>query len=586
MLLRTARRLHIASRVASQVKPGLKTQKHFQKPPASAPYEPDFLITPQTYAYQLPTSPDEPESHILVSALPISLLFEYTGVETSSLNGKANQSVFDAHPLSSYKALAQRYSRVVQAKIEAETKGNGRRITIERPRNVKLTTRDFIDDLLYNPAYGYFNRDLEIFHPKKPFEFNKLALMDEFLDVWAEESSHTASGLRSTQRWHTPLELFHPYYGRAVAHYLVSQHKAANSGEPLEMYEVGAGNGTLMTDILDCLEQDYPEVYKTARYNVVEISLPLARTQQKHARHKDHVVVHNKDIFAWDTPVPQNVFVLAFEVFDNFSHDVLRYNIETHEPYQGYVVIDRNNEFKEFFNPRLDPLCARYLDLRAKTSKFQALENRWFFQKWLDPHTPTQEFSELNRAQNYLWPFRNKLLRNGEFIPTKLLRFFEILEQFFPQHKLIASDFSLFQGTVPYSYNGPVVQTMFQKTPQDVDSTVRAVPRNSLARKEPLEKEPLEKERKKLEYQVLRITLDRMVNVTTYMVQQGYFDIMFATDFELAKEIYQLVTNKDGNVWTHQDFMKSWSVDLEKTRCANGENPMVELYRNVKFFGS
>lgn len=131
-----------------------------------------------------------------------------------------------------------------------------------------------------------------------------------------------------------------------------------------------------------------------------------------------------------------------------------------------------------------------------------------------------------------------------------------------------------------------------------------------------------------------------MVPVETYMVQQGYFDIFFPTSFELLRDMYEHVMqvplsrlgargdstrnsrwNKASNrsiedqessaspftvrfgsnfftpradatgvtsepegapqVFTNQDFMRR-HADLDATRLQNGENPLLEYYRNVK----
>ena len=85
--------------------------------------------------------------------------------------------------------------------------------------------------------------------------------------------------------------------------------------EDFVIYEIGAGNGTLAQDILDYLQQDYPDVYERTRYNIIEISANLASLQKKKlcAAHPC-VNVTNKSIFRWNTHEPAPCFFLAMEV--------------------------------------------------------------------------------------------------------------------------------------------------------------------------------------------------------------------------------------------------------------------------------
>jgi len=197
-------------------------------------------------------------------------------------------------------------------------------------------------------------------------------------------------------------------------------------------------------------------------------------------------------------------------------------------------------------------------------------------------------------------PFAPNVTPRPEFIPTRLLSFLKVLRNNFPLHRLLLSDFS----SLPDSLNGydaPVVQTRFR---------------------------------------------DTMVAVETFMVQPGYFDIFFPTNFELLRDMYELVMSKsrkelrlpgasrissagdgdhlqasgtgpalssvrlgsnfftpkgrrprrDGqdpsvglsvgerqsNVYTHQEFMQTYA-NLKDTQLRNGDNPLLDYYRNVKF---
>ena len=107
-----------------------------------------------------------------------------------------NPSIFDdSH---------NRNLRLVNANIlENETKP---------PLGVKMLIRDFIEDSLYNPNYGYFPKQATIFNAKDTtFDFSNLRDSSEFQEEVALKyaaygaDKHDGPG---RQLWHTPTELF------------------------------------------------------------------------------------------------------------------------------------------------------------------------------------------------------------------------------------------------------------------------------------------------------------------------------------------------------------------------------------------
>ncbi|GAA6026784.1 hypothetical protein JCM8202_005843, partial [Rhodotorula sphaerocarpa] len=116
------------------------------------------------------------------------------------------------------------------------------------------------------------------------------------------------------------------------------------------------------------------------------------------------------------------------------------------------------------------------------------------------------------------------------------------------------------------------------------------------------------------------------VPCTTYLVQPGYFDIFFPTDFSTLAEMYALVMSQqpraDGaglgyfsraqptavgagagagsngssvagpgvderprralEVLDHAEFLERWA-ETDMTRVGDGTNPMVDSYQNAKF---
>lgn len=516
----------------------------------------DYSVFPETLQYRLPFEsekgqPPKPHSNI------IKLLFEQGGVESMDLG--LNEEKFARYPTTN------------PTKLNKKT---------TRPVSVKMLTSDFIDDSLYNVNYGYFAKEAVIFQPDRPFDYNRLAGQDEFMQKWlqaydkydqdkmkslqvikrntgaqpSEDGNHSKSSPRSKttaqpktgkkpaegdeykivkpslQLWHTPTELFQPFYGEALARYILESYKLKNFPyEDLVIYEAGAGNGTLMLNILDFLEKNEPEVYVRTKYRIIEISSKLFNKQNSRLdRHRDKVEVINKSILEWDTLVSEPCFFIALEVFDNLSHDVVRYDIDTKQPYQGYVVIDEHNDFHEYYSPELDSWTSEFLKLREQ-SAYPILKLR---------NHPANQLYPWMKMREIFNPLRNNL-SDPEYIPTRLYKLFTILKKYFPQHQILASDFSHFDKTIR-GYNSPTVQTMYK---------------------------------------------DNMVNTDTYMVEQGYFDIMFPTDFKAMNELYKQVVGRESHTCSHADFLLEWA-DVEKTKTKSGENPMVELYSNADFIYS
>ena len=404
----------------------------------------------------------------------------------------------------------------------------------KRPQRVKMLLRDFIEDSLYNPHYGYFSENVTIFSPKQPFDFPRIKDELDFSRLLGEQYQQFEDELDEVeprddrQLWHTPTELFRPHYGDAIARYMVANYKLQlYPYHDLLIYELGAGNGTLMLNILDYIRDADPEVYARTKFRIIEVSSTLASLQEHHLQataasrgHVGKVEIINKSIFDWETYVPTPCFFLAMEVFDNFAHDSIRYDPFTEEALQGWVLIDADGEFFEFNSPDIDPVAARFLRVRNA-----ACQDRGY----INPLSSSRTWRNLR----YNLPFAPNLTL-PEYIPTRLMQFFSILGTQFPAHRLITSDFhSLPQATA--GFNAPVVQTRYQR---------------------------------------------RTVLVRTPLVQQGYFDILFPTDFGVMEDIYRAITGRLTRVSTHEDFFSRWAHP-EDTEMRSGENAMLGYYKNA-----
>ena len=119
---------------------------------------------------------------------------------------------------------------------------------------------------------------------------------------------------------------------------------------------------------------------------------------------------------------------------------------------QGTVLISEEGDFHEFYSPALDPVAARFMRVRdAATGGRYRL-----------PYPASKAVRYLQSSM----PFALNL-SVPEYVPTRLMQFFDVLEKYFPGHRLVTSDFHSLPDAVK-GLNAPVVQTRYQRRPVPV----------------------------------------------------------------------------------------------------------------------
>jgi hypothetical protein len=318
---------------------------------------------------------------------------------------------------------------------------------------------------LYNPSYGYFPKEAFIYSPSEPFDFRSMKDESEFEFQLKQRYDALEDALDSKevnirrQIWHTPTELFKPYYAEAIARYMATNYKISlYPYYDLLIYEMGAGNGTFMLNVLDYLRAEHPEIYERTKFRIIEISPALAVLQKQtlasDSGHHGKVEIINRSIFDWDTYVSSPCFFVALEVWDNFAHDCIKYDSSTLAASQSHVIIDGEGDLFEHYTPTLDPVALRYLHLRdllvAQSPGGSANGSP----------IPLPKKRSMASLTRYLPGYSG--LSDAEYIPTRLMQFFDILHNYFPAHRLVAGDFNRFITEVP-GVNAPAVQTRFQR---------------------------------------------------------------------------------------------------------------------------
>jgi len=103
------------------------------------------------------------------------------------------------------------YTRVTANDLECYT---------SPPRGVKMLVRDFIEDSLYNPNYGYFPKQVTIFTSSDTaIDFTALRHSVEFQNEVSKRYSAYGADENGPGRqiWHTPTELFKVKYSYPCA---------------------------------------------------------------------------------------------------------------------------------------------------------------------------------------------------------------------------------------------------------------------------------------------------------------------------------------------------------------------------------
>lgn len=454
-------------------------------------------------------------------------------------------------------------------------------ISLLSMRKSKELVRNFIHDSLYNPTYGYFNKYVNILSTpsgakgRTMIEFSGFRDQDAYykyikglyedynFKTTTESATETESksenknrlknftDISSRQLWHTPSELFKPYYGRAIINYILSKsHIIQQQQQPLVIYEIGPGNGTLADNILSHLKAEHPQIYTQTEYNLIEIS-PLLRERQRDnlKSHRSRVKHSHSSILDIDPNFKEerNCWVLGMEVLDNLAHDLIKYDNSDGRLLQGHVNSDPTARFGTVpgklwleFGEAEDPLILQYMGVAdALGWKSPSLKGKF----WLRAVENSSIF-------NYINPW------SCEYIPTISFKLFNGLNQHFPNHQMIFSDFHYLPDTIP-GHTAPVVQTRYQNT---------------------------------------------TVPCSTILLKKGLFDIFFPTNFsKLSQLISHLRTCSNQNqnqikekepsnpkVLTHTAFMRNWlsSSDLQATQTRSGYNPLLQDYENVSFIVS
>ncbi len=268
---------------------------------------------------------------------------------------------------------------------------------------------------------------------------------------------------------------------------------------------------------------------------------------------------------------------------------MLRFDLDDLRPYQGLVAVDDRGDFFEIYEPVQDPLIAQFLNLRSELRR----DSPATAQPWLsNPY--------LRRLYRSM-PFAPNVTPIPEYIPTRLLAFLKLLRRQFPLHRLLLSDFSSLPDAIP-GCNGPVVQTRFQDTMVPVETLMVQqgyfdifFPTSFDLLRELYElvmsKPPgtitlpgEDQESLTLNENSGNGRITQSSNWASFSARQARLGGNYFTpktgEYGSTSASSLSSSARTSSVYTHQEFLKRFA-NLEGTQLRNGENPLLDYYRNV-----
>ncbi|KAB2062149.1 hypothetical protein ERO13_A10G123700v2 [Gossypium hirsutum] len=401
------------------------------------------------------------------------------------------------------------------------------RIVGEKP----ILVRDFIHSALYDPNHGYFSqRSGAVGVLERSIKFNQLEGRKAYMKHL--DKIYKQSGIA----WFTPVELFKPWYAQGIAEAIL---RTANLSVPLKIYEIGGGSGTCAKGILDYIMLNAPpRIYNNMTYISVEISPTLAEIQKQTVgevcSHLSKFKVEHRDAMdrsGWGDVEQQPCWVIMLEVLDNLPHDLIYSESQVSPWMEVWVEKQLDGEgLSELYKPLQDSLikhCVEILELDKNDTKRSSI---------------------VSKAWSKLFPKPRRC-----WLPTGSMKLLEVLHAALPKMSLIASDFSFLPDVKVPGERAPLVST--KKDGQSSD-------------------------------------------YSNYLDAKGDADIFFPTDFWLLERIDHycsgwLKLQKDKSslqgrkrrtiTLDTSSFMEEFGLP-SKTRTKDGYNPLLDDFKNTKFY--
>ena len=413
-----------------------------------------------------------------------------------------------------------------------------------------LLVRDYIQRALYSGKQAYFSKEV-VQRIDKSIPFTDLIGEADYRKSLAEHYSH------SNRSWLTPVEIFQPYYARAIARSVIERHRRLYPGEPVQVLEFGGGNGTCAAGFLSCMAAEFPDEWRKLQYTLVEISEPLAAAQSERLRASGIIpsrfeVLH-EDVITWaESTLPREGpwFVIGLEVLDNLPHDKLRVHHGDATIEQAYAFPPKSSDashiaekalrWTEVFRPLQDEDAAAIAALLHLSDR-EAVEQLHSEMMELPLAGGGRTLSLAARLTRLLRPLMNPNARGHDdvFVPTTCRRLLQSLSRALPEHQLTLADFNWLPPQPCGSINAPLVQAQTRGHARDFKGDIFAP-----------------------------------------AVIDGECDVFFATHFGLLETLCAEAGRSGIRTDATASFMAQYA-DLLQTETRCGYNPLIEDFANT-----
>eukprot|EP01064_Diplonema_japonicum_P031373 TRINITY_DN557_c3_g1_i2.p1 TRINITY_DN557_c3_g1~~TRINITY_DN557_c3_g1_i2.p1 ORF type:complete len:521 (+),score=86.24 TRINITY_DN557_c3_g1_i2:429-1991(+) len=271
--------------------------------------------------------------------------------------------------------------------------------------------------------------------------------------------------------------LLNPQFGRTLLNYFLKQMERLNM-KRLIIYEVWGHNGQTALSILDILEEEYPHIYSTCEYHMVDVlgAWMTHRDSVIKAHHYDHYFEHHISFFDWEVMVPDRVFFVCLEALSYLPFDRVDVVKSSHRgstqfnfyelcmcedinpddrmEYSPYGLYSKIRS-KDWYRPLQDGLIMEYL---------RHVDMGYFTKERLEQHRydclygdgdNLGDVSEMKAFKRYN-PAIGKLksgatheeaayhkmgmLNNQFWVPSMQVSLFDVLRKYFPRHIFVCLD--------------------------------------------------------------------------------------------------------------------------------------------------
>ncbi|CAN6447796.1 unnamed protein product [Victoria cruziana] len=399
-----------------------------------------------------------------------------------------------------------------------------------------VLVRDYIKSALYDPDHGYFSkRSGSVGFMPKCIKFNELEGRSDYLKLL--DNLYKENDIA----WFTPAELFKPWYAYGIAEAIL---RTADLSVPLRIYEIGGGSGTCAKCIMDYMMLNAPsKVYSNMKYISVEISPALAEKQMETVgevkSHLSRFQVECRDAAVrngWGLVDAQPCWVIMLEVLDNLPHDLVYSKDQASSWMEVWLEKQADRlSLLEQHKPLQDPWITSCIDIVNMNKESSYLGTK------IDSASASI-FAKIFPRPRKAW------------MPTGCLKLFDALHWALPKMSLIACDFSYLPDVKISGDRAPLVSV-----------------KND----------------------------GRTTDCSSYLDALGHADIFFPTDFWLLElidnhcaQVQNLPTVDDSArkikqrrtvILDSAAFMKEFGLP-SRTRTKDGYNPLLDDFRNTKFY--